>query len=157
MTAAGYSIVTGGAVALTAGTARTILGAKANAAGPLDLQKIKVAFDGQTTAVPVLVEVCYCSFATNGPGTQSTSVTPTLLYGRSTTLGWTAAKSWNAANEPTTITPFDEFLLSPNGGLVMYDYPLGTTPDTNLGEGIVLRCTAPAAVNVRATMILQRC
>lgn len=156
MAKAGYSIVTGGAVALSAATAKTILGAKAHANSCLDLLKIRVGFDGVTaSAVPVLVEVVACTFGANAPGTNSTSVTPALLYGRSTTVGWTAAKTWTT--EPTTITVVEEFLLTPNGGLVLYDWPLGTTIDTPLGEGLAIRCTAPATVNVRAAMVLERC
>jgi hypothetical protein len=95
MAKSGWSIVTGGAVALSAATAKSILGAKAHANGSLDLQKAIVAFDGVTaSAVPVLVELCYATFATNGPGTNSTSVTPSAAYGRQTTVGWTAAKTW---------------------------------------------------------------
>ena len=37
------------------------------------------------------------------------------------------------------------------------DAPLGTEADTALGEGFVIRCTAPATVNVRATMKVSRC
>jgi hypothetical protein len=155
MAKAGYSIVTGGAVALSAATAKTILGAKSHANSSLDLQKFEVAFDGVTaSALPVLVEVCAATFATNGPGTNSSSVTPALLYGRSTTVGWTAAKTWTT--EPTVLTVVEEFLLTPNGGLLVYNWPLGQTIDTPLGEGLVIRCTAPAAVNVRATMVFER-
>lgn len=156
MSKAGWSIVTGGAVALSAATAKTVLGAKAHANGALDLQKIRVGFDGTSAAaVPVLVELCAATFATQPPGTESTSVTPALLYGRSTTVGWTAGKTWTT--EPTVLTVLDEWLLTPNGGLVLYDWPLGTSVDTPLGEGLVLRCTAPATVNVRASMVFERC
>jgi hypothetical protein len=156
MAKAGWSIVTGGAVALSAATAKTILGARAHANSALDLQRLRVSFDGVTaSAVPVLVELCAATFATNAPGTASTSVTPVLSYGRSTTVGWTAAKTWTT--EPTVLTVVEEFLLTPNGGTVMYDFPLGQTPDTPLNEGLVLRCTAPATVNVRASMLFERC
>lgn len=156
MAKAGLSIVTGGAVALAAATAKTILGAKAHANSCLDLQGFRVGFNGVTaSAVPVLIELCAVTFATNAPGTNSTSVTPVLKYGRSTTVGWTAAKNWTT--EPTVIAVIDEWLLTPNGGLVMYDFPLGQTPDTPLGEGLALRCTAPAIVDVRASMLFERC
>jgi hypothetical protein len=156
MAKAGWSIVTGGAIALSAATAKTILGAKAHANSCLDLQRLRVGFDGVTaSAVPVLVELCAATFATNAPGTASTSVTPALLYGRSTTVGWTAGKTWTT--EPTVLTVLDEWLLTPNGGLVIYDLPLGQTIDTPLAEGLVVRCNAPAAVNVRASMVLERC
>lgn len=155
MSAVGYSIVTGGAVALTAATAKTILGAKAHANSGLQLKKFWIAFDGVTgSAVPVLVELGYCTFGANAPGTNSSSVTPAQAYGRALTAGFTAGKTWTT--EPTTITVLSEWLLTPNGGLVGYDYPLGTEPDTALGEGLILRCTAPATVNVRGSMFFER-
>src|SRR5687768_9151857 len=83
MAKAGYSIVTGAAVALSAATAKSVLGVRGNAAFGIDLKKFSVAFDGTSaTATPVLVEICYATFATNAPGTNSTSVTPTQNYGR---------------------------------------------------------------------------
>ncbi|MBL7494470.1 hypothetical protein I6A60_01915 [Frankia sp. AgB1.9] len=156
MSKAGYSAVTGGAVALSAATAKSILGVKGHANFGIDLTHVEVGFDGvSASAVPVLVELCYCTFGANSPGTNSTSVTPPQLYGRAVTVGATAAKTWTT--EPTTITVLEERLLTPNGGLVIYDWPLGRTPDSNVSEGFVVRCTAPATVNVRATMEWERC
>ncbi len=156
MAKAGYTITTGGAVALSAATAKTVLGVKSHANFGVDLTKFRVGFDGVTaSAVPVLIEVCYCTWGANAPGTNSTSVTPAQAYGRALTVGATAAKTWTT--EPTTITVLEEFLLTPNGGVVLYDWPLGTTPDSALGEGFALRLTAPAAVNVRAAMWFERC
>lgn len=156
MAKAGYSIVTGGAVALSAATAKSVLGVKAPSGNGIDLKKFKVGFDGVTaSAVPVLVELCYATFATNSPGTNSTSVTPAQTYGRTITVGATAAKTWTT--EPTALTVVQEWLLTPNGGLVMYDFPLGDTPDSAVSEGFVIRCNAPAAVNVRASLEFERC
>lgn len=155
MSAVGYSIVTGGAVALSAATAKSILGAKAHANSGLQLKRFNIGFDGVTaSAVPVLIEVCYCTFGANAPGTNSTSVTPAQKYGRVLTAGFTAGKTWTT--EPTTITVLEEYLLSPNGGQYILQYPLGLEPDTALGEGLLLRCTAPAIVNVRASMDFER-
>lgn len=155
MAKAGYSIVTGGAVALTAATAKTILGVLAPASFGIDLQYVEVGFDGVTAgAAPVLVEVATCTFGANPPATNSTSVTPTQIYGRAITVGATAAKTWTT--EPTTIATISEKLLTPYGGLVIYDWPLGRTPDNAVSTGFVLRCTAPAAVNVRASMVFER-
>lgn len=155
MSKAGYSVSTAAAVALAANTAKTVLGVKSNAAFGLDLLGFEVAFDGVTaSAVPVLVEVGYCTFATNGPGTNSTSRTAVQNYGRVITVGATAASAWSA--EPTVITVLKEFLLSPNGGLVAYRWPLGNTPDSAVSEGFVIRCTSPAIVNVRASMDFER-
>ena len=150
-----YSIVTGGAVALTAATAKCILGAKAHANSGLELTKLRLGFDGVTaSAVPVLVELGYCTFATNSPGTASTSVTPAQLSGRVLAAGFTAGKTWTT--EPTVITVLEEWLLTPNGGAAWIDVPLSTEYDSAFAEGFVLRLTAPAAVNARATMHLLR-
>lgn len=156
MSKVGYSAVTGGAIALVAATAKSIIGVKSHANSGTDLQTIEVGFDGVTpSAVPVLVELCYCTFGANSPGTNSTSVTPAQEYGRVLTVGATAGKNWTT--EPTTITVLRERLLTPNGGLIIWQYALGTTPDTALGEGFVIRCTAPAAVNVRGDLAWERC
>lgn len=159
MAKSGYTATTGTAITLAAATPKSILGVKSGATTAnhgVDLKKIRVSFDGVTpSAVPVLVEVGLCTFATNGPGTNSTNVTPVQAYGRHAATGFTAARAWSS--EPTVITVIEEFLLTPNGGLVMYDWPLGDSPDSALGEGFVIRCTAPAEVNVRASMWFERC
>lgn len=153
----GYTIVTGGAVALAAAAAKSILGVKAHANSGVDLTYVEVGFDGVTAAaVPVLVELCYCTWATNGPGTNSTSITPVQLYGRVLTVGATAGKTWTA--EPTVLTVLDEMLLTPNGGLVKWQYAPGLNSlDSALAEGFAIRCTAPAIVSVRATANWERC
>lgn len=156
MATPGYSTSTEGAVALAAATAKSILGVAGTTAFGVNIKKLRVAFDGVTaSAVPVLVELCYATFATNAPGTASTPTTVDQVYGRTITPGFTAAKNWTT--EPTVLTPIDEWLLTPNGGLVFYDFPLGDTPDSAVSQGFVLRCNAPAVVNVRATLWLERC
>lgn len=153
---AAYSTSTEGAVALSAATAKSILGVRGASAFGVDLKKLRIGFDGVTaSAVPVLIELCYCTFGANVPGTNSTSTTIDQLYGRSITAGFTAAKNWTT--EPTTITPIEEWLLTPCGGTLIYDFPLGDTPDSAVSEGFVLRANAPAAVNARATMVFERC
>lgn len=155
MAKAGYSTTTEGAVALSAATAKTILGVNGTSAFGVDLKGYRVGFDGVTSsAVPVLCEVCIATFATNAPGTASTSATVDQIYGRTITAGFTAAKNWTT--EPTVLTPIMEFLLDPNKGLVIYDWPLGETPDSAVSNGFVIRCNAPAAVNVRAGLRWER-
>lgn len=156
MTGGLWTATTGGAVALSAATAKTSLGAKAHANSGIYWKKLRVSFDGTSaTATPVLVECCYITFGANAPGTNSTSVTPLLASGRSTTVGWTAAKTWST--EPTTISVIEEFYLTPAGGLYAYDHVLADEPDTALGEGLGVRLTAPATVNARLTMWIGRC
>lgn len=155
MAKAGYTIVTGGAVALAAATAKTILGAKSHANFGLDLIGASVSFDGVTAgAVPVLCELCYCTWATNGPGTNSTSVTPAQAYGRVLAAGFTAGKTWTT--EPTALTVLEELLIHPQSG-ILYQIPLGQSYDSALAEGFAIRLTAPAIVNARATLRVERC
>jgi hypothetical protein len=151
-----YDVPGGAAVALAAATAKSVLGVKAHANSGLLVTRFSVAFDGVTaSAVPVFIELCYSTFATNSPGTASTTVTPLQRSGRSLAVGFTAAKTWTT--EPTVLTTLRSFDLTPNGGVLMYDYPLGTEPDCNLAEGFVIRVTAPAVVNVVAEMSVVRC
>jgi hypothetical protein len=161
MSKAGYSITTEGVVALAANVPKTILGWKAGTAFGLDVAGWSVSFDGvDSTQVPVLVHFCYATFATNPPGTASTSVTPQQEYGRVLAHGTTAAKTWTT--EPTVLTTngLRQFILDPNKGFISDDRPLGQFWDSALGEGFALRLTVPAggaAVNVRATMWAERC
>lgn len=155
MAEVGYGITTGAAVALSAATAKTVLGVKAHANSGIQCKGFSISFDGVTaSAVPVLVEFCYVTFASNSPGTNSTSVTPQQRYGRSLTAGFTAGRNWTA--EPTTISVLKEFLLSAYNGTFEYQFPLGNEPDTALGEGLCIRVTAPATVNCRSTMEVER-
>jgi hypothetical protein len=156
MSKAGYSAPAAAAVALAAATAKSIIGVAAPAQFGVDLTKIRVSFDGATsTAVPVRVELCQATFATNGPGTNSTSITPVQVYGRTITAGFTAASNWTA--EPTVLTVIDAWTLAAYGGLVVYDIPFATTPDSAVSTGFVIRCTAPAIVNATPTMWFERC
>lgn len=156
MSAPIYKAVTGGAVALSAATAKTILGWKAHANSGLLLLGWRVGFDGVTASnTPVTCELCYCTWGANAPGTNSTSVTPVQESGRVLTVGATAGKTWTT--EPTTLTVIEEFPLTPNGGVALYDFPLSTEYDCALGEGFAIRCTAAQTVNVRAGMKVSRC
>jgi hypothetical protein len=157
MAKAGYSAITGADVALAAATAKSILGLKSGAAFGIDLIGVSCAFDqsgaGASTNEPVLVEVCYCTFATNSPGTASTTVTPLQKYGRVLAHGTTAARTWTT--EPTALTVIDEFLVHPQSGFKEW-IPLGNSPDCAFAEGFVIRCTAPNIVNARAVMNFER-
>ena len=160
MAKAGYTIVTGGAVALTASTAKSVLGIKSATDFGIDLKKVWWGFTGVTaTEAPVVCELCYCTWASNSPGTNSTSLSgstgPQQVYGRTIAHGITAGKTWTT--EPTALTVLAEIPLTPNGGTLLYDSPLGDTPDCAPSEGFVLRFTAAASVSVRATMWFERC
>lgn len=159
MAKSGYSITTEGSVSLSAGTPKSILGVKSGATTAnfgVDWLKYRIGFDGVTaSAVPVVIQLCAATFATNAPGTNSTSVTVQADHGRLASTGFTAAKNWTS--EPTVLTVLDAFPLTPNGGTILYDWPLATSPDSPLGEGFVIRCNAPAGVGVHAAMWFERC
>jgi len=157
MAKAGYLVGTNGAVSLAAATAKTVLAVKSNAAFGLDLKKVRFGFIGTSAAeVPVLVELCYLTWATGVVGTNSTSQTANIHqeYGRQLTHGVTAASAWTV--EPTVLTALEEQLITPNGGSVMYDFPLGDTPDCALSEGFAIRMTAPSATFCRALFKWER-
>ena len=156
MAKAGYAIVTGSTVTLSASTAKSVLGVQAPEEFGIDLKKVWFAFNGTTASdAPVLVELCRATFESNAPGTNSTAVTPQQLYGRTIAHGVSAARNWTS--EPTQLTTVAELSLTPNGGTLMYDWPLGDTPDCAPEDGFVLRLTAGAGVGVRATMVWERC
>lgn len=152
MSAVGYSVQTEAAVALAAGVAKSVISVVAQAAAGLQLKSFELGFDGVTaSAVPVLIEVSYCTFGTAG---TATGTTPRQNYGRVLTAGFTSFRNYSA--EPTTITVIKEFLLTPNAGLIAYQWPLGQEPDSAFAQGFLIRCTAPAVVNVRGTLSVER-
>ena len=140
----------------TGATIKTVVGAKAHANSGLLLTGFVISFDGVTaSAVPVLCELSYCTWATNSPGTASTSTTPRQIQGRVLTAGFTAGRNWTT--QPTVLTPiFPAFTLTPNGGTLIYDFPLGEEPDCAFGEGFALTVTAAATVGFRGGITVSR-
>lgn len=159
MAKAGYAVRSSSAVALAATTAKTVLMVIAPASFGIDLKKFRLSFDGTTaTATPALIELVSSTNATNStPGTNNTNENSNIVqtYGRSITTGFTAFSG--STSEPTVLTVIDSFLLTPTGGTLFYDFPLGDTPDSAVSTGLGLRVTAPAIVNVRASMHFERC
>lgn len=150
-----YTTSTGAAVALVAATAKTVLTIVGATDFGVDLKKFEISFDGVTAAnTPVLVELCQHSAATAGTSTAATAV---AVAGRANAnTGFVSAYNFSA--EPTALTVFQNFLVTPNGGTLFYDWQnIGDTPDSALAQGFAVRCTAPQAVNVRATMWFGRC
>lgn len=154
-----YTVGTSAAVALSAATAKTVLAVLAPAQFGVDLLKFSVGFDGVTaSAVPVLWELCTLTAATNStPGTGNTNESSNIVQitGRSITTGFTAFSA--STSEPTVLTRFLHNYLTPNGGLLLYDFPLGDSPDSPVSQGFALRLTAPASVNARASFTFARC
>ena len=148
----GYSVVVGADVSVAAGATKTVLGVLSGTAFGLHLKKLGLGNRGSgssiPTAEPLLVEICYCTFATNPPGTASTSETPVQTYGRVIAHGVTAASNWTT--EPTVLSVWDEFPLHPQQ-MMKEGLPFGEEFDTDVSDGFVIRITNPAA-NPAVTM-----
>ena len=142
---------TAGAIALSAATAKTVIGVAVGSNNAPSLVEFAVSFDGVTaSAVPVLVESVSGTNATNPPGTNSTSMTPKQLRGVTSASVQTAAYNWTS--EPTVLEVYKKRLLTPNGGLIVIQYPLGREPTGSVTAATQwkffgFRLTAPAAVN----------
>lgn len=158
MSKAGYKVSTSSAVALSAATARTALMMITPSSFGGELKKFRIGFDGiSASAVPVLWEVVRSTNASNStPGTGNTTETAAIVqvYGRSITTGFTAFSA--STSEPTVLTVLDSGLLTPAGGLLVYDFALGSEFECDVSAGLGIRLTAPASVNARASMILER-
>jgi hypothetical protein len=153
-----YTLPTPAAVALVAATAKTALFVLAPSGHGMALKKFRIGFDGVTaSAVPVFWEVNYLTGASNvTPGTGNTTASASIqqVSGRVITSAFTAG--YNCSSEPTVQTNVDADLLTPNGGLLFYDIPLGDEPDAAVSQGFCIRLTAPAAVNARVGMWFKR-
>lgn len=143
MAAVGYKVQSA-SNALTASATRTVVGAKAHANSGLQVKKWGVSFDGSAAAAGIQVQLCYVTFATNAPGTNSTTTNAVVQeYGRVLTAGFTGAYHWTS--EPTTVTVLENKYIQQSGA---YEWaiPLGQEPDCALGEGFAVRIITPAAV-----------
>ncbi|MFC7276230.1 hypothetical protein ACFQS1_19735 [Paractinoplanes rhizophilus] len=158
MSKAGYKVSTSSAVALSAATARTALMMITPSSFGGELKKFRIGFDGiSASAVPVLWEIVRSTNASNStPGTGNTTETSNIVqvYGRAITTGFTAFSA--STSEPTVLTVLDSGLLTPAGGLLLYDFALGSEFECDVSAGLGIRLTAPASVNARASMILER-
>lgn len=149
--ASGFAVKTGtSATALVAATAKTLVNLIAASTRSALLCEMSVSFDGVTaSAVPVLIELCLSTQAT--AGTPGSSPTPQVIRGKGTAI-CTAAVDYSA--EPTALTPVKHWLVTPNGGCFVIQYPLGRESQFDLSGGTnkaqAIRCTAPANVNARA-------
>lgn len=144
--AAGYTAETNGDVALSAATAKTVLSVINAANSLIRICEFGIGCDGtSSTAEPITVELCYSTQATAG---TSTSHTITQIRGATRTVQATAARNYTA--EPTSLTVWKRWLLHPQTSMVV-QFPLGREPEcTVTSDALLLRCTAPATVNVQA-------
>lgn len=145
MTAPVYTVPMATNVTTVAATPKTVVGVVGTNVGyGLQLKGYEIGFRGVTASnVPVTVDVCRISTL----GT-STAVTPVREGGRLITAGvasFTAGE--NHTVEPTGLEVLRSFPLTPNGGAVLYDYPLGDEPDCDEQDGFCLRVTDPTGAS----------
>lgn len=143
--AARYTVETTTDVALSAATAKSILGVIGASNAPFRVIEFGVSFDGTSgTATPVTVELC--SVSTTSAGT-STSQTPVQTGGVTRTVQASGKRNYTA--EPTTITVLKRYKVHPQSGIVI-QFPLGREPEISTsGYGCVIRVTAAATVNAQ--------
>jgi hypothetical protein len=137
-----------GSVALTATTAKTVVGAKAATNQAIKMLEQSVSFDGATSSnAPAVVEFNTITFATNSPGTASTSVTPLKREpGRAETTQLTAAKTWTT--EPTVHAIVRTIDVGQYNGIYHYIHPFAAPHIVAGGAGFGIRITSPNNVNV---------
>jgi hypothetical protein len=135
------------AVSLSASTAKTVAGVKAATNVPLKILEAALTMNGTTSSdSAALVEPARCTFATNSPGTNSTSTTPVKLEpGRAETIQATAGHTWTT--EPTVITALDPGYTAQYTGAFVRAYPFAGAMLVVAGAaGFVIRVTPGATV-----------
>lgn len=134
-------------VALTAATAKTVLGIKAATNVCVKVTEVGISFDGATsTNAPAVCEFTQCTYGANPPGTNSTSVTPSKRdAGRAETIQATAARNWTT--EPTTQTLQRVLDVGQYNGVVVYMHPFASPHVVVGGGGVGVRITSPNNVN----------
>lgn len=148
---AGYSCWSGSVAASTSGL-KSVLSVIAPSTFGVDLLKARIGFDGVTASnAPVNIQLAV--FTADGTGTSNSSIQQ--AYGRSITTGFTSKTNYTV--EPTGLTVLEDGLLTPNGGVLWYDFPLGNSPDSAVSGGFVIRASAGASVSVRASLWFERC
>jgi hypothetical protein len=136
-------------VALTAAVAKTVVGVKASTNVALELIEACASFDGATSSnAPAVVDFNRCTFATNSPGTNSTSLTLGNTKrdpGRAETIQATGAHTWSA--EPTVLTAQHSKDIGQFNGLYHYINPFSAPHIIVGGQGFVITCSSPNNVN----------
>ena len=136
-------------IALAAATAKTVVGIKAPANQVLKILEIAISFDGVTVAnAPVVVDINRATFATNAPGTNSTSFSMgngKRDPGRQESVQSTGATNWTT--EPTVLTALQSIDIPEFNGVYHLIIPINSPIIVPGGQGLVVTCTSPAVVN----------
>lgn len=147
MAVPGYGYASTADIALSAATAKTVMAVTGVANKLVRLISFEVSFDGTTAGNEgVVVELCKNTQA--GAGTN-TDRTPIQIRGQTRTADGDIKENYTA--EPTVLTPIKVYIIHPQTGIgVRFD--LGREPATIGATGFAIRCTAPNAVNCRASV-----
>lgn len=136
-------------VSLAASTARSVAGLKAATNQVVKVLEFRATHDGNTSGnSPDITDIYRCTYATNPPGTNSTSNTPGKKDpGRAETIQTTAATAWTAGNEPTVITVEETYNLPQYNGAYHYIIPFAAPQIVVGGQGYGVRHNSPNTVN----------
>jgi len=150
----GVPILTGaypGSVVATTSTLKTVVGIKTPANQAVKLLGVNVGCDGTNSAQgPAIVRLGSSSFATNAPGTNSTSITPAILdSGRPETIQSTAGGNWTT--EPTTWVIVEAFYVPVYMGSAIVFRPLTVPLIAKGSNGIVMSVTQQSSVTANVT------
>jgi hypothetical protein len=144
-------------MAVRAATAQTVINLISATNDMPIITEIGVGFDGTAASAPALVELLLSSQV--GAGTPGSSPSPQLIRGF--VSGGSAAQSTAGISysaEPTVLTLAKQWLVTPTGGQLIIQFPLGREPSgitsggSGAGKGYALRITSPQACNCRAYM-----
>jgi hypothetical protein len=135
------------AVALSAATAKTVVGVIGSANDTISLVRVKVSFPGVTTTdVPAIVEVGLITAA----GT-STAFTPVQWNGP--TLASSCTAGYNHTVEPTYSRILDSFYMPILMGTSYEWNPLGEEPLAQVSQGFAVRITSPSATSALVSLM----
>lgn len=146
--------LSGKAIAATS-TLTTMLGLKCAANQAITLDEVDVGLDGTNSAqAPGIVDIDQTTWATNSPGTNSSTV-PLVASdsGRPETIQTVGGKTWTA--QPTVLVIWKSFLVPCYMGSVLMPLPLTKPLTAKGGGGVSLAATLPSAVtaNLTGTML----
>lgn len=134
-------------VALTAATAKSVVGVLGAASDTISVMRVRVSFASATsTDAPAIVEVGVITAL----GTMS-SFTPTQWSGSS--LSSSATAGYNATVEPTYNRIMDSFEMPVFNGSYVEWVPLGLEPQVAASQGFALRVTSPSAATCLASIL----
>jgi len=126
---------------------KTALGIQASTNVCVKVMEASFSFDGSTSGnAPAQCEFDQITFATNAPGTNSTSVTPSKSdTGRGETIQATAGKTWTA--QPTVIALQWPIAVGQYNGIYHYVNPFVSPFIIIGGKGGGISINTPNTVN----------